>query len=85
MLSLSVKTRNATQRILTYLTCCGIRGSTQSLRKPRFHQMLLNKRSLKQKQKYVLDADIAKCFDRIDHKALLEKLNTSPTIPILFG
>ena len=26
--------------------------------------------------KYVLDADIAKCFDRIDHKALLKKLHT---------
>ena len=25
--------------------------------------------------KYVLDADIAKCFDRINHNALLEKLN----------
>ena len=33
-----------------------------------------------QKSKYVLDADIAKCFDRIDHEALLRKLNTSPTI-----
>ncbi|MEA5500942.1 group II intron reverse transcriptase/maturase [Limnoraphis robusta] len=32
------------------------------------------------KSKYVLDADIAKCFDRIDHKALLNKLNTFPTI-----
>jgi len=30
--------------------------------------------------KYVLDADISKCFDRIDHEALLKKLNTSPTI-----
>jgi RNA-directed DNA polymerase len=28
----------------------------------------------------VLDADIAKCFDRIDHEALLIKLNTFPTI-----
>jgi RNA-directed DNA polymerase len=28
----------------------------------------------------VLDADIAKCFDRIDHKTLLKKLNTFPTI-----
>jgi RNA-directed DNA polymerase len=28
--------------------------------------------------KYVLDADIAKCFDRINHQALLEKLNTYP-------
>jgi RNA-directed DNA polymerase len=33
-----------------------------------------------QKAKYVLDADIAKCFDRINHDALLEKLNTFPTI-----
>jgi RNA-directed DNA polymerase len=29
-----------------------------------------------QKAKYVLDADIAKCFDRINHNALLEKLNS---------
>ncbi len=36
--------------------------------------------SIKQKAKFVLDADIAKCFDRIDHKALLGKLNTFPTI-----
>lgn len=28
--------------------------------------------------KYVYDADIRKCFDRIDHDALLEKLNTFP-------
>ncbi|MFS0517729.1 group II intron reverse transcriptase [Nostoc sp. UIC 10607] len=32
------------------------------------------------KPKYVLDADIAKCFDRIDQEALLTKLNTFPTI-----
>lgn len=32
------------------------------------------------KPKYVLDADISKCFDRIDHQALLLKLNTTPTI-----
>ena len=30
--------------------------------------------------KYVLDADIAKCFDRIDHDALLKKVNAGPTI-----
>lgn len=30
--------------------------------------------------KYVLDADIAKCFDRINHEMLLNKLNTFPTI-----
>ncbi len=28
--------------------------------------------------KYVFDADIRKCFDRIDHNALLRKLNTFP-------
>lgn len=28
--------------------------------------------------KYVLDADIRKCFDQIDHSALLTKLNTFP-------
>src|ERR671933_1299591 len=27
------------------------------------------------KAKYVLDADIAKCFDRINHEALLQKIN----------
>ncbi|MHC5731533.1 MAG: reverse transcriptase/maturase family protein, partial [Nostoc sp.] len=32
------------------------------------------------KSKFVLDADIAKCFDCIDHEALLRKLNTFPTI-----
>lgn len=32
------------------------------------------------KPKFVLDADIAKCFDRINHEALLNKLNTFPTI-----
>ncbi len=36
--------------------------------------------AIKQKPKYVLDADIAKCFDRINQEALLIKLNTSPTI-----
>lgn len=35
---------------------------------------------IKQKAKYVLDADISKCFDCINHKALLEKLNTFPTM-----
>ncbi len=32
------------------------------------------------KPKYVLDADIEKCFDRIDHQALLDKLRISPPI-----
>jgi RNA-directed DNA polymerase len=31
------------------------------------------------KAKYVLDADIVKCFDRLDHGALVEKLSTTPT------
>ncbi len=35
---------------------------------------------ISRKAKYVLDADISKCFDRINHEALLAKLNTSPTI-----
>jgi RNA-directed DNA polymerase len=34
------------------------------------------------KPKYVLDADLAKCFDKIDHERLLEKLNTFPTLRI---
>jgi len=36
--------------------------------------------SINNKEKWVLDADIAKCFDRIDHSALLEKLNNSSPI-----
>lgn len=36
--------------------------------------------SIKMKPKWILDADIAKCFDRIDHAALLRKINTSPSI-----
>ncbi len=35
---------------------------------------------IRYKAKYVLDADIAKCFDQIDHKALLEKLHTFPSV-----
>jgi RNA-directed DNA polymerase len=34
----------------------------------------------KQKAKYVLDADIAKCFDRIDHAALLRKVDAGPAV-----
>ena len=37
-------------------------------------------RAISKKPKYVLDADIAKCFDRINHETLLNKLNTFPTI-----
>ncbi|WP_322112013.1 group II intron reverse transcriptase/maturase [Aerosakkonema funiforme] len=36
--------------------------------------------SIKTKAKYVLDADIAKCFDRINHEALLKKIDTFPTM-----
>jgi RNA-directed DNA polymerase len=36
--------------------------------------------AINKKAKYVLEADIAKCFDRIDHTALLAKLNTFPTL-----
>jgi RNA-directed DNA polymerase len=36
--------------------------------------------AIKQKSKYVLDADISKCFDRINHTKLLSKLNTFPTL-----
>ena len=32
--------------------------------------------AVRYKSKYVLDADIEKCFDRINHQALLAKLNT---------
>ncbi|NEO93343.1 MAG: group II intron reverse transcriptase/maturase [Moorea sp. SIO3G5] len=36
--------------------------------------------SINQKPKWVLDADIAKCFDKINHDALLTKLNTYPSM-----
>jgi RNA-directed DNA polymerase len=36
--------------------------------------------NISQKAKYVLDADISKCFDRINHKALLSKISTYPTL-----
>ncbi|WP_342597263.1 group II intron reverse transcriptase/maturase [Cyanobacterium aponinum UTEX 3222] len=37
-------------------------------------------KSIRQKPKYVLDTDIAKCFDKIDHNKLLAKLETYPTL-----
>ncbi len=37
-------------------------------------------KAIKTKQAYVLDADISGCFDNINHKALLKKINTSPKI-----
>ncbi len=36
--------------------------------------------SINKKAKFVLDADIAKCFDKINHDKLLNKLNTFPKI-----
>lgn len=36
--------------------------------------------AVNKKAKYVLDADIAKCFDRINHDALLNKLDTFPSL-----
>lgn len=36
--------------------------------------------SISHQAKYVLDADIAKCFDRIEHQALLNKLATFPKL-----
>ncbi|NEP00514.1 MAG: group II intron reverse transcriptase/maturase [Symploca sp. SIO2E9] len=36
--------------------------------------------SINKKPKWVLDADIAKCFDKINHSALLNKLNTYPSM-----
>ncbi len=38
------------------------------------------KNAITQKAKYVLDADIAKCFDHINHQQLLRKLNTYPAL-----
>jgi RNA-directed DNA polymerase len=35
---------------------------------------------IRYKAKFVLDADIAKCFDRINHTKLLEKLRTFPKL-----
>ena len=36
--------------------------------------------AIAQKSKYVLDADIAKCFDKINHEELLKKMNTFPLV-----
>ena len=36
--------------------------------------------AIKQKSKFVLDADISQCFDKIDHRKLLRKLNTYPSL-----
>lgn len=37
---------------------------------------------MRKQPKYILDADITKCFDRINHTALLKKLNTYPEMEI---
>src|SRR6266540_6773103 len=36
--------------------------------------------SITQQDKFILDADIEKCFDRLNHQALLAKLHTFPTL-----
>jgi RNA-directed DNA polymerase len=36
--------------------------------------------AIEKQPKYALDADIAKCFDRIDQQALLRKIKTFPTL-----
>lgn len=36
--------------------------------------------SINKKAKYVLDADIAKCFDKINHDKLLNKIQTYPKL-----
>ena len=36
--------------------------------------------AIRYKAKYVLDADISKCFDKINHSKLLEKVNTFPKV-----
>ena len=36
--------------------------------------------AIRLKSKFVFDADISSCFDCIDHKKLIEKLNTYPTL-----
>jgi RNA-directed DNA polymerase len=37
-------------------------------------------KGVKSKEKFILDADIAKCFDKINHYVLLKKLNTFPSL-----
>jgi RNA-directed DNA polymerase len=41
--------------------------------------------SIKHRAKYILDADIAKCFDRICHQTLLDKLQTFGRLRRLIG
>jgi RNA-directed DNA polymerase len=42
--------------------------------------MVASHLSISKQAKYVLDADIAKCFDKICHQSLLAKLQTYPTL-----
>ena len=37
-------------------------------------------KAVAQKPKYILDTDISKCFDKINHQKLLEKINTYPKV-----
>jgi RNA-directed DNA polymerase len=37
-------------------------------------------RELAKTSKYILDADIAQCFDKINHETLLKKINTFPSL-----
>ncbi|NEO79929.1 group II intron reverse transcriptase/maturase [Moorena sp. SIO4G3] len=41
--------------------------------------------NISQKPKWVLDADISKCFDKINHNKLLNKLNTYPSMKRLIN
>ncbi|NEP03316.1 MAG: group II intron reverse transcriptase/maturase [Symploca sp. SIO2E9] len=41
--------------------------------------------NIRLKPKWVLDADISKCFDKINHTSLLNKLNTYPSMRRLIG
>lgn len=36
--------------------------------------------AINRKPKFVLDADIASCFDKINHRALVDKINTYPSL-----
>ena len=52
----------------------------EKLNNVEWSQINWRKVEIKCKQKFVLDADISKCFDRISHDYLLGEINTSPTL-----